>query len=34
MDYSTHIFSLGVLLSSLLVFNQVGAQERRDDAHS
>ena len=24
MDYSTQIFSLGVLLSSLLVFNQVG----------
>ena len=23
MDYSTQIFSLGVLLSSLLVFNQV-----------
>lgn len=25
-DYSTQIFSLGVLLSSLLVFNQVGTR--------
>ncbi len=24
LDYSTQIFSLGVLLSSLLVFNQMG----------
>lgn len=25
LDYSTQVFSLGVLLSSLLIFNQVGS---------
>jgi len=24
LDYSTHVFSLGVLLSSMLIFNQMG----------